>query len=148
MEEAGKRSKRQIKELITDDTCRGDGDGRKKAAMETISEVAEADHEQSQAAVEVVPSPPPSDEEVDEFFAILRRMHTAIEYFNRRGAIIGTPNDKKGWRSAVEAAIVEEEESKEEVDNECGEEEKIKRTENLLLDLNSSPEEGHGHDSI
>ncbi|KAL3748765.1 hypothetical protein ACJRO7_009925 [Eucalyptus globulus] len=65
------------------------------------------------AAMEVAPAPaegaPPSEAEVEEFFAIVRRMHVAVKYFERAAAAGGggagaAGDDRgKGWRSALES---------------------------------------------
>ncbi|XP_051122491.1 protein NEGATIVE REGULATOR OF RESISTANCE-like [Andrographis paniculata] len=41
---------------------------------------------------------PPGDEEVDEFFAILKRIHVAVKYFQERGAVAAP--EKSVWTPA------------------------------------------------
>nr|XP_016484206.1 PREDICTED: uncharacterized protein LOC107804786 [Nicotiana tabacum] len=42
---------------------------------------------------ETVVLPPPSEAEVDEFFAILRRMHVAVKYLQKNSQIVPNVND-------------------------------------------------------
>ncbi|KAK9278109.1 hypothetical protein L1049_027667 [Liquidambar formosana] len=51
-------------------------------------------------------APPPTEEEVEEFFAILRRMHDAVKYFEKGNA--DGRRLKGRWRTALEADAVEE----------------------------------------
>lgn len=50
--------------------------------------------------------PMPTDEEVDEFFAILRRMHVAVKYFEKgRGNAAGRELTGR-WATALEAEVL------------------------------------------
>ncbi|KAI3463856.1 hypothetical protein Pfo_020519 [Paulownia fortunei] len=64
-------------------------------------------------------SPPPSEEEVDEFFAILRRMRVAVKYFEKRSSNceggdggLQAAADGGGERAALDLNAVPEPESK------------------------------------
>ncbi|KAK4775462.1 hypothetical protein SAY87_023423 [Trapa incisa] len=101
---------------------------------------------------------PPSDEEVEEFFAILKRVHEAVLYFNCRGH--GGAGNRR-WSTALEAEVVamvcgkeEEVNEQEKVDNpvqvddkEIDEDEEEEEMDgdvgHHLFDLNSSPKDGH-----
>ncbi|GKV23543.1 hypothetical protein SLEP1_g33253 [Rubroshorea leprosula] len=76
-----------------------------------------------------------SEDEVEEFFAILKRMKVAMNYFEKAGG--------KDWRSAVEAEVVvtEEEEEKELGVEKKGEAVEVEESGGGLLDLNAVPEE-------
>lgn len=93
----------------------------------------------------------PTEEEVEEFFAILRRMKVAVKYFERSAGGNG-----EGWRSALETdEVVLVEEDEEEgivvVDDEHnkGGKMRMKRPapeETEALDLNAAaPEEGESN---
>lgn len=100
----------------------------------------------------------PTEEEVEEFFAILRRMKMAVKYFERGGR-----NGELGWREALETeevVVVEEEEGEGEgvvvvVDDDhhkAGMTTLMKRPRKggveqcLVLDLNAAaPEEGQSN---
>ncbi|KAI3411400.1 AP2/ERF domain-containing protein [Psidium guajava] len=62
------------------------------------------------AVLEAAPAEgtPPSEAEVEEFFAIVRRMHVAVKYFERTaGGGGGAGGDERGkvWRSALESGV-------------------------------------------
>ncbi|CAI0459108.1 unnamed protein product [Linum tenue] len=44
----------------------------------------------------------PEEEEVEEFFAILRRIHVAVKYFEKSGAEAGSLLSGKRWRPSFE----------------------------------------------
>uniref|UniRef100_A0A151UI45 Protein NIM1-INTERACTING 2 n=1 Tax=Cajanus cajan TaxID=3821 RepID=A0A151UI45_CAJCA len=83
---------------------------RKRAANDAVSDT----HKN--------PAPEVTDEEVEEFSAILRRMNTAVKYFRRGGASRGR------WTESLEEEIVQEVKQKTGVRN-------------LGLDLNQSPQQ-------
>lgn len=113
----------------------------------------------------------PSDEEVEEFFAIVRRMSEAVKYLKRKGCGTGGVGVRFGAVLEAETAAAaavdgEEGENREGAVNHSDRVEKDKgrtiRVEedgegredmdgggddrDLLLDLNSSPKDGHGVD--
>lgn len=116
------------------------------------------------AGLEVPPPPPPparaevgtappSEAEVEEFFAIVRRMHVAVKYFGQKAN--GVDGKRPGkWRAALEAedvVVVAADEAGEVLDDK----ERVKRAAaattpapegvaevNGVFDLNSAPEEG------
>ncbi|XP_048136562.1 uncharacterized protein LOC125315462 [Rhodamnia argentea] len=59
------------------------------------------------AVLEATPAEgsPPSEAEVEEFFAIVRRMHVAVKYFGRAAGGGNAVGDERGkvWRSALES---------------------------------------------
>lgn len=57
-------------------------------------------------AEEAVVLPPPSEAEVDEFFAILRRMHVAVKYLQRNAQIRPENVNAHGSKLAVPPAGV------------------------------------------
>ena len=59
----------------------------------------------SSASAVTVTVAPPTEEEVEEFFAILRRMHVAVKYFEKSKSD-GKAHDPttENWRSALETA--------------------------------------------
>ncbi|KAG6624983.1 protein NIM1-INTERACTING 2 [Carya illinoinensis] len=75
-----------------------------------------------------------TEEEVEEFFAILRRIHEAVTYFKRAG--------KGNWRKLMENDL--EGEGHEEVNGVQGEEQRKRKEEgikeNAGLDLNLDPD--------
>ncbi|CAL1392759.1 unnamed protein product [Linum trigynum] len=86
----------------------------------------------------------PPEEEVEEFFAILRRIHVAVKYFEKSGAEAGSLLSGKRWRPSFEK------EDFVEIDDvavgECGEGGNYKEAaegevevEGAGLDLNSDP---------
>lgn len=124
---------------------RGGGDGPKRKVR-----VVEA---RDSAEVEA----PPSEAEVEEFFAIVRRMHAAVKYFCQKAN--GADGKLPGkWRAALEAEEVAAADAGEVLDDK----ERVKKeeaaattttptptptpegvaVENGVLDLNSTPEEG------
>ncbi|XWS50719.1 hypothetical protein CRYUN_Cryun12cG0111100 [Craigia yunnanensis] len=75
-----------------------------------------------------------SEKEVEEFYAILRRMRAVVKYFDKGGA-------GEGWRAAVEgvgAVVVADDDAKNGIYNDKGRE---AVEENGVLDLNAAPEE-------
>ncbi|KAI4357827.1 hypothetical protein L6164_001750 [Bauhinia variegata] len=77
-----------------------------------------------------------TDHEVEEFFAILRRINAAVRYFksgNDRVAKAGTRPERR-WRASLEESIKQEVNG---VKGESKREENVK--ENTSLDLNLSP---------
>nr|XP_009611092.1 uncharacterized protein LOC104104659 [Nicotiana tomentosiformis] len=64
-------------------------DGKKKRKRTDNGEANGGDrnrHERESAANEdIAVAPPPSEAEVNEFFAILRRMHVAVKYLQKSG---------------------------------------------------------------
>lgn len=64
----------------------GGGESRRRSKKkEAVEEVEEDEVAVAAAAAE----PQPSDEEVEEFYTILRRMRVAIEYFEKSGSYNG-----------------------------------------------------------
>ncbi|KAK6925246.1 hypothetical protein RJ641_009572 [Dillenia turbinata] len=55
--------------------------------------------------------PPPSEEEVEEFFAILRRMHVAVRYLESTGQSL--PEIESGERKMTGEVVVLDEEEEE-----------------------------------
>ncbi|KAL8463219.1 hypothetical protein ACS0TY_033253 [Phlomoides rotata] len=49
-----------------------------------------------------VAPPPPADEEVEEFFAILKRVQVAIKYFQRRDNVGGESTAKSPWNPSFQ----------------------------------------------
>ncbi|KAK7310043.1 hypothetical protein RJT34_07246 [Clitoria ternatea] len=86
---------------------------RKLANMDTVSRSQQKIKHPSEV----------TDEEVEEFSAILRRMNTAANYFKRSGASQGR------WREALEEQIMQQVKEKGGVKN-------------LDLNLNESPQSG------
>ncbi|XP_056170672.1 uncharacterized protein LOC130138950 isoform X2 [Syzygium oleosum] len=101
---------------------------------------------------------PPSEAEVEEFFAIVRRMHVAVKYFGQKANGVGGKPPGK-WRAALEAedvVVVAADEAGEVLDDK----ESVKKAAaaaaaaattpapegvaevNGVFDLNSAPEEG------
>ncbi|KAI8528692.1 hypothetical protein RHMOL_Rhmol12G0167500 [Rhododendron molle] len=73
----------------------GGGGSRRRKEREAKAEAAAAAAE-----------PMPTDEEVDEFFAILRRMHVAAKYFEKgRGNSAGRKLTGR-WATALEAEVL------------------------------------------
>ncbi|KAG5522605.1 hypothetical protein RHGRI_034681 [Rhododendron griersonianum] len=71
----------------------GGGGSRRRKEREAKAEAAAAE-------------PMPTDEEVDEFFAILRRMHAAAKYFEKgRGNAAGRKLTGR-WATALEAEVL------------------------------------------
>lgn len=70
----------------------------------------------------------PSEEEVEEFFTILRRMHVAVKYFEKAGTSISDVNGD-GLSNIKKAAVVDSDEKKSPVFGNGG-----------GLDLNAIPE--------
>lgn len=80
-----------------------------------------------------------TEEEVDEFFAILRRMQVAVKYFEK--------GNGEGWRAAVEAEVVavvggekDEKDETEKKEEDSPEIRPIVEEEIGVLDLNVMPE--------
>ncbi|KAL0462363.1 UNVERIFIED_CONTAM: hypothetical protein Slati_0123900 [Sesamum latifolium] len=92
---------------------------RKRKRVEK-GEAARGGDQMSSKVQAAVVAPPPTEEEVEEFFAILRRMHVAVKYFQK-----GVSNDEG---SGDEQPAV------------AGSRRRSKRAENGGLDLNSVPE--------
>lgn len=65
---------------------RNGGDRRKKEVEETV--LPDVDLEDEAVAT----TTQPSEEEVEEFFTILRRMHVAVKYFEKTGTNISDVN--------------------------------------------------------
>ncbi|TKY69362.1 hypothetical protein E2542_SST05635 [Spatholobus suberectus] len=87
-----------------------EGEKRKHATDDAVSD------SQKKQAREV------TDEEVEEFSAILRRMNTTVKYFKRGGASRGR------WTESLEEQIVQEVKEK-------------RGARNLGLDLNETPQQ-------
>ncbi|KAA8542699.1 hypothetical protein F0562_023802 [Nyssa sinensis] len=120
MDAEKKRKRGEISEVD------GEG-GRRKMEREVMN------GEKAEAAA---PAPTPTEEEVDEFFAILRRMHVAVKYFERSNGNGNSNSDGRKltgcWSTALEAEVLGGVE-----DVEAGE----KRVEAKgVLDLNVVPE--------
>ncbi|MFS7957705.1 putative protein NIM1-INTERACTING 2 [Helianthus anomalus] len=90
-----------------------DGSGERKKERETKGKEVE---------IEPVVVAPPTEDEVDEFFAILRRMREAVKYFEkgRGGGKVLDPSGK-----VIEGEVCVK-----------------KREEVVVLDLNTVPDEG------
>lgn len=84
--EVEKRKKRAIREHLEED---------KREKLKKLKE-KEAGGGGRDSGVAV-----PSEEEVEEFFAILRRMKVAVKYFDERGK-----HDGRQWREALEQAEI------------------------------------------
>ncbi|MFS8012526.1 putative protein NIM1-INTERACTING 2 [Helianthus anomalus] len=108
MERDRKRSR------AADGSGSGSGGGERKKERETKGKDVETDP--------VVVVPPPTEDEVDEFFAILRRMREAVKYYEK----------EKGVRKLSDPSREVEE----------GEVCVKKRTGVVILDLNTVPDEG------
>ncbi|CAL5372081.1 unnamed protein product [Camellia sinensis] len=117
MEEEKNKRKRSAE----DDEVGGGGGRRRKEREEAVKAVA----------VEEAPT----EEEVEEFFAILRRMHVAVKYFENSGGD-GVRKVKGRWGAALEA------EAKAAADGVKAAEESVVNgvRENGVLDLNAVPE--------
>ncbi|KAL2539456.1 Uncharacterized protein Adt_00434 [Abeliophyllum distichum] len=105
---------------------------RKRKRVENNREVKEKGVVKEEAEEnEAVVAPPPTEAEVEEFFAILKRMHVAIRYFEKGSAQNNSSNssgqDQKLTASEGEVIGVKVGEKK--VDNHNG-----------GLDLNTIPE--------
>ncbi|OWM65145.1 hypothetical protein CDL15_Pgr008732 [Punica granatum] len=87
------------------------------------------------------------DDEVEEFFAILRRMHRAVQYFEGAGGDSGkwAPGT---WRAAIETGAKPEVNGGAmfETEEDTPELETGRQSTGLVLDLNASPEESRGND--
>ncbi|XP_057472482.1 protein NIM1-INTERACTING 2-like [Actinidia eriantha] len=82
----------------------------------------------------------PPDEEVEEFFAILRRMHVAIQYFEKVNGNGKVDGRKLTGRTAIEAEALAMTDGVK-----AGEESISGARKNGVLDLNAVPEdESHG----
>lgn len=153
MENIRKRQREVLDHQEDPSLVAGSSDGQQPVTGENGREEAEA-------------TASPSDEEVEEFYAILNRVREAVKYLKSKGHGMGVEGGR--WTAVVEAeaaaAMVAdgEEEEGEEVDvraddnNKLGrvidiEEEDGKGAEeemdlvgggDLLLDLNSSPKDG------
>ncbi|KAI3799732.1 hypothetical protein L1987_35032 [Smallanthus sonchifolius] len=90
------------------------GGGERKKERETKGKEVENDR---------VVVPPPTEDEVDEFFAILRRMREAVKYFEKDKDVVGKSSDPP--REAEDGGVCVK-----------------KRTGVAALDLNTVPEEG------
>ncbi|PKI48308.1 hypothetical protein CRG98_031256 [Punica granatum] len=142
------KRKRQRETLDHEDpSCAAGGDEKK--AMKRGEEHRE----------EIAPKAPPSEEEVEEFFAILRRMHEAVKYFDQKG-VRGRVEDGQ-WRAVFEAEVAAAVYEEAEVDNDIDDNKVMTITveednnkgvvdingvggDDHLLDLNSLPKDGHG----
>nr|XP_009588175.1 uncharacterized protein LOC104085759 [Nicotiana tomentosiformis]XP_016457269.1 PREDICTED: uncharacterized protein LOC107781135 isoform X1 [Nicotiana tabacum]ABJ98930.1 NIMIN2c protein [Nicotiana tabacum] len=86
-------------------------DGEKKRKRTENDEVNGGDrskHEIENAVKEkeeTVVLPPPSEAEVDEFFAILRRMHVAVKYLQKNSQILPIVNDHGSKLTASPAGV-------------------------------------------
>ena len=91
----------------------------------------------------------PSEEEVEEFFAILRRMKVAVKYFERGG-------NGEGWRAALgteDGGVVDDDEEEEEEEDKRDvmmmkkkkKKGHTREEESGILDLNATPEEGESN---
>ncbi|CAL5374326.1 unnamed protein product [Camellia sinensis] len=117
MEEEKNKRKRSAE----GDEVGGGGGRRRKEREEAVKAVA----------VEAAPT----EEEVEEFFAILRRMHVAVKYFENSGGD-GVRKVKGRWGAALEAEV------KAAADGVKAAEESVVNgvRENGVLDLNAVPE--------
>ncbi|KAL7223253.1 hypothetical protein ACSBR1_024835 [Camellia fascicularis] len=118
MEEEKKKRKRSAED---DEVVGGGGGRRRKEREEAVKAVA----------VEAAPM----EEEVEEFFAILRRMHVAVKYFENVGGD-GVRKVKGRWGAALETEV------KAAADGVKAAEESVVNgvRENGVLDLNAVPE--------
>ncbi|XAR63902.1 hypothetical protein NMG60_11024047 [Bertholletia excelsa] len=81
----------------------------------------------------------PTEEEVDEFFAILRRMHVAVKYFDKNKSDGNRDGRKLTGRWSTASGL--EAQSKAGVDGVKAEEDGVNRVhKNVALDLNAVPE--------
>ncbi|KAL7223254.1 hypothetical protein ACSBR1_024836 [Camellia fascicularis] len=118
MEEEKKKRKRSAE----DDEVGGGGVGRRRK-------------EREEAVKAVAVEAAPTEEEVEEFFAILRRMHVAVKYFENSGGD-GVRKVKGRWGEALEAEVIAA------ADGVKAAEESVVNgvRENGVLDLNAVPE--------
>ncbi|XP_057465825.1 protein NIM1-INTERACTING 2-like [Actinidia eriantha] len=80
----------------------------------------------------------PSEEEIEEFFAILRRMHVAVQYFEKGN---GNSNSNVDGRKLTGRTAIEAEALAGTDDVKAGEESVIGARKNGVWDLNAVPEE-------
>ena len=78
----------------------------------------------------------PSEEEIEEFFAILRRMHVAVQYFEKGNGNSNVDGRKLTGRTAIEAEALAGTDGVK-----AGEESVIGARKNVIWDLNTVPED-------
>ncbi|XP_059661644.1 uncharacterized protein LOC132307797 [Cornus florida] len=109
-------------------------DGERKRKMGENEEVDGGGGRRKKEREAVAAAPPPTEEEVEEFFAILRRMRVAVNYFQSNG---DGRKLTEGWGTAVETTEVLQV-----VDDVKAEEKTVDgvEAENVVFDLNAVPE--------
>lgn len=75
------------------------GERRRKEESEAEAAAAAAAEETEQAQ--------PTEEEVEEFFSILRRMNVAVRYFEKSGGSVGNVNGDGRKMTALEGTIAD-----------------------------------------